>query len=606
MKKIDKNDEYVRRAIWEIYKYKCFYTGAPLDYRDLELDHIIPESYKGQKEDLDRIIKKCGLEENFEIYSLYNLVPTNKYENRRKSDRELNINAYIYYLGLVKNNVLAIEERIEKLKKEKGFDKSLSKIKKHVDEETDKEKRKKIIEKIINFVSSEDEDFKEIEKTYIEDNELIYEKYVKRIGLKAIMPRYDNPSTKCVIYFKTLKVRDCMIILDNKTILAELFSGLFTNPEYGIREFIKYEKCSEKDNSEKNLDNIIIRIGNNKVRLSHEDIFEFCNVIDSFGKLYIESINSIENILRTKRFPLSKRENNYKLITLTGEEWNKLVKFANKHDVDNGQSKWYIFDKNAFYIKVYTNKRHKKYKIGYHAFFHSEYDEDIVLYPEFAPKYKTITWEFTEDINNIGIEHINEKENWDAECAYNWLIKEFVPVVFGKNYKLVTLKKENDIDDILRNSKVDFINYLKDINLETIYDLIEIITQLQLHYHSRPHIKYRVSKKDFVGIYSSILLCINRTKKIDLYYICQKLSLDKCKTNKELKEAIQIETDNANEKTVTGFSIDCLFRVLLVVLEDNKINLSNEDFIIIKKNIDYFIETHDREVLLNKYIMNFV
>lgn len=607
MNKVNKKDEFIRRSIWEIYNSRCFYTGKPLDYADLELDHIIPESYKNRKDDLKRVIEECGLPDDFELDSLFNLVPTNKYENRRKSDKELSLSAKLHYLGLARDNVSVIEQRIEELKKSRNFDKNISMVKIHIDGEKNEKKREAIIENIINFVSNEDIDFDEVEKIYNIDNEPIFKKYVKRIGLESIMPKYNNPETRCIIYFRTLKVRDCMVLLDNKTILTELFSGLYTDPKYGTRGFIEFEKSAEKNEDTRNLDNAVIHIGNNKLKLSSEDIYTFCQVIDSFAERYIEFISKIEDVLKTQIFPLSKRRNNYKLTTVTNDQWRQLLNYACKHDVADGNSKWHIFDRNPFYIKVYTDKKNDKYNFGYHAFFNSEFDEDIVLHSELAAKDKIITWGFVEGLDNRGINCICERENWNAEIAYRWLVYEFMPKVLAKKNRLSFFKKKrNAMDEFFRNSKFEFINYLKEKTVKSIEDLREIVTQLQLHYYSYPHNRYRISKNDFHGIFNSILLCIKKSEEVDLHYICEKLRLYQCKTANELIESIETDIKNIKEKTVDGFDIDLLFRVLTIVLEGKKISITEEDIKYIKTNIDYFILIHDREVLLEKYAIDFV
>lgn len=609
MKRVNKNEEYVRRAIWDIYNHRCFYTGKILSYTDLELDHIIPESVISKEDILIKIIEDCELDNNFEINSLYNLVPTSRFENRRKSDNTFNPKSCIYFLELARKNVPAIEKRIEELRRKNKIENSISVLKGNVDEETDREKKEKIIENIFNFVSNEKQDFDEIEQIYEVDSELVYKKYAKRIGLEAIIPKYNSPSTKCIIHFRTLKVRDCMIVLDNKTIITELFSGLFMDPEYGTRGFIEFlnEENDKNEEGKKNLDSALIHIGNNKVYLSNDDIITFCEVIDSYGKKYIEAIDNIESLLKTKSFPLSRRENNYKLITLSNEVWYKLVKYAYNHDADNGNSDWHIFDRNWFSIKVFTNKEHTKYNIGYHAFFNSEYDEDIVFYEGLASKYKTITWEFVEPSENKDSPCINKRESWDAEYAYKWLLEEYIPLVLGKKNSDKVLKKKNkDIDDILRNSEFNYFNYLGDIKIRSIDDLISTVTLLQIHYYRKPNNKYRLSKEDFIGIYTSILLCVNKSKTIDLHYICEKLSVYNCKTTEKLTEMIEIQIKNTSEKTVIGFDIDNLFRTLGVLLKDDKIDVSCEDIKIIRENIDSFITIYDREVLLEKYAINFI
>ncbi|MBU3072524.1 HNH endonuclease domain-containing protein [Clostridium estertheticum] len=178
MKKVKKDDEFIRQAIWEVYRCKCFYTNNPLEYKDMELDHIIPESYKNRKDDLERVIEQCGLDADFELDSIFNLVPTSKFENRRKSDKELNLKSMLHFLGLARNNVPKIEKRIENLKKTRNYDKNISMIKSHFDEEIDNKKREQLLENIINFVSNDDTAFEDIEEVYEIDNEPIYKKYI--------------------------------------------------------------------------------------------------------------------------------------------------------------------------------------------------------------------------------------------------------------------------------------------------------------------------------------------------------------------------------------------------------------------------------------------
>jgi len=606
MKKVKKDDEFIRQAMWEVYKHRCFYTNNPLEYKDMELDHIIPISYKNRKDDLKRVIGECALDADFELDSLFNLVPTSKYENRRKSDKELDLNARLHYLGLVRDNVSKIEQRIEKLKKTRNYEKNISMVKAHFDEENDKKKREEILDNIINFVSNEDIDFEDVEEVYEIDNEPIYKKYVKRIGLEAIMPKYNNTETRCIIYLRTLKIRGCMVLLNNKTIVTELFSGLYTDPKHGTRAFVEFEKGVEGNEDTRSLDNAVIHIGNNKLKLSSEDIYTFCQVIDSYAEKYIEFISNIENILMTHKFPISKRRNNYKLITLTNEQWRQLVNFAFKHDVDRGNSKWHIFDRNGFYIKVYTDKKHDKYNVGYHAFFNFEFDEDIVLYSELAVKDKTITWEFVEDLDNRGMDCICERENWNAEIAYRWLTEELMPKVLAKNNRLRFFKKKsNEIYEMFRNRKFEFIKYLTEKKVKSIEELGDIVNQLQVYYYSHPHNKYRISKNDLEKIHNSILLCINKSEKVDIHYICDKLGFNQVKTTNELIVEIEADINNIKEKTVIGFDIDILFRGLKIALEGKKISMTIEEIKSIRRNIDYFIVIHDREVLLEKYAIDF-
>lgn len=275
-----------------------------------------------------------------------------------------------------------------------------------------------------------------------------------------------------------------------------------------------------------------------------------------------------------------------------------------KFDVGNGKSNWNIFDKNYHYIKIYTDKTHEKYDKGYHAFFNAEYSEDIVLYPELVSKEVCITFEFIEDLDNRGIEFVSESANWNVEIAYNWLVGELLPKVLGKRNtnKILNTKKT---DFMIRSNVFERVDYVKNHKISDIKDLYKIISVLQRYYNINPHNIYRIKKQDFIGIYNSIELCLFKSKKADLHYICSKLRLSKCNSNKELIEYINGLNESIEDTTINGFGLDYLFRALLMTLKSNGLNLSLEDLPGIGNNINFFLNLHDREIMLNKYAHNF-
>lgn len=602
MNKVDPSEELVRKAIWDVYNHKCFYTGDPLEYTNMELDHVIPESFKKRYDDFNLIISECGLGKDFEIDSLYNLVPTNKFENNRKSDIRLSNTTLMHYLELVKVKVPTIEIAIEKLRKTRNFENHLSLLKSFYKEEKDEKSREQILEKIANFID-DNEDF--VEQDSISENEgkLIYKKYTKRIGLDAILPQYNNPETTCTLQFRTLKAQKCMIVLDNKSILSELFVGLYTDAKYGTKDFIWFDEDPGNHKDINDLNNSVIHISNNKLFLSVEDIYSLCEVIDSYATKYIEAINNIENILKSYNFSLSRRRNNYKLVNISYHNWLKLIEFAIRHDTAKGRTLWHIFDKNRFFIKIYNEKELKTLNSGYHAFFNAEFHEDIVLYPGLTSNDVCITFEFIEDLDKRGLVCINPKENWNVEIAYEWLVNQFIPKVLGDKWNKASSRK-NDLSDLFIKNDTRM-NYLVGLTCGHFEELQYVIQILQMHYHTRPHSNYRISKQDFSGIYNSIILCLKRSKKADIHYLCEKLHLSFCRTEAELIEAITDISEKITDLTIDGFGIDYLFRSLYAVLESRDISLSFDDIAFIRSTLDVFIDTHDREVLLEKYAQDF-
>ncbi|WP_157951022.1 hypothetical protein [Peribacillus acanthi] len=473
-----------------------------------------------------------------------------------------------------------------------------------MDKESDLKIKEKLISNIFSFITDESNEFVVNEELYVQGKSAYYRKYTSKIGLEAILPRYNHPLTECVIYFKILKARDCMLILDNKLVVTQLFKGIYSDPKYGGRGFLRSNNKNKSTENIFDLDNAHIEIGNTRLKISKDDIYLLCEVIDSYANNYINSIRLIEDVLKTQKYPLSKKINNYKLLYLTYQEWEKLLKFSVKHDVDKGIGNWYIFDKNRHYIKIYT-KNHERYGEGYHAFFHAEHFEDIVYYPSLTSKDICITFEFIEDFEHIDDELLGEKFHWNAEIAYNWFTNEFIPKVLGKKKYNKDSKKDKDTEMIFFGRNIEKVIYLDELQIDNYNSLIEIIELLQSHFHSNPHNIYRIKKENLQGVYQSILLCLSKAKEIDLYYVCGKLNVNICETIDELIESITEIKNRISDETINGFGIDLLFRALVIIMRYND-NLSINEINSLRIYIDYFVKQHDLEVLLEKYSIDFI
>ena len=602
MDRVDPNAQSVRHAIWESYNYKCFYSDESISIQDMELDHIVPQSLKDYPEKLKEIIKKQDLDPNFELDSLYNLVPAKRNINNRKRGIELPPAIMAIYLEKARMKVPLILHNIEKYKKNIKQDKHLSLLKGAVQD------NKITPDKIYYYISEEKEDFNEEIGLFEQDKTLIYKHYTKKIALEATMPIYTNPDVNCVLSFRALKIRDCIMVLDNKTILTDLFEGLFTDPIYGIRGFLEYEHSNVDKADEINLEMTVVRLGNNKIKLSRKEIYLLCEIIDAFAEKYFFSINKIESILKTQRFQLSKRKNGYKLTKVSCKLWLKLIEFACKYDVDNGLSDWHIFDRNNYSIKVYTEKEHPKYSKGFHAFFYPEFDEDKICYPFMTGSDVWIVWELMEDLENRGAEHINEKENWNAEIAYNWLMDDFIPRVSLENNKgLVWFRRneffkssrKNMLSELFSSNKN--IVYINNTELKTIGDIYGLVENLQKFSNLYPHRKFRLKKDEISGIYESIIIAAEKCYKIDLHYISGKLSIKKFESKNDLIDTLNLYIKNIKNSTVCGFDVDLLLRSLLIILSDVKMPFSEEELFIITKRLSPIVNLYNRLLLIDKY-----
>ena len=96
-----------RYALWRAYDMRCFYCGKPIDFRNLNIDHVLPQSLANDISQLDAVLRDYEIEENFPGFSidgLSNLVPSHGAScNLRKSDTLFPKPATLFHLTLSHN-----------------------------------------------------------------------------------------------------------------------------------------------------------------------------------------------------------------------------------------------------------------------------------------------------------------------------------------------------------------------------------------------------------------------------------------------------------------------------------------------------------------------
>jgi hypothetical protein len=123
-----KFDNLIRSSIWSAYKNLCFYCNQSLDWGDLQIDHIIPESLENNPDEFEKIKNDLGLDKNFNLNAFYNLVPTHSKCNLRKSNDLFTKNASLFYLSIALKTEAKVKIEIEKLKRNKNKGLIISKL----------------------------------------------------------------------------------------------------------------------------------------------------------------------------------------------------------------------------------------------------------------------------------------------------------------------------------------------------------------------------------------------------------------------------------------------------------------------------------------------
>ena len=99
-----------RQSLYDAYDRRCFYCGELVYFRELQIDHIVPENLIQNKTKYEAFIFESGLSDSFKINSYQNWVPSHSRCNNRKSGAMFELKTTLYYLGLV-------ERKIEKILK---------------------------------------------------------------------------------------------------------------------------------------------------------------------------------------------------------------------------------------------------------------------------------------------------------------------------------------------------------------------------------------------------------------------------------------------------------------------------------------------------------
>jgi hypothetical protein len=152
-------DNLVRSAIWTTYKNTCFYCNRPLEWEDLHIDHIIPESISKKTEVFVNVKKDFELNEKFSLNDLHNLVPSHSKCNYRKSDNLFSKSTTLFYLSITTQKVSKIEIEIERLRKNKSKGQILAKLQCAISENTLSVKE---VKKLLIEIEKNDWDIKKI------------------------------------------------------------------------------------------------------------------------------------------------------------------------------------------------------------------------------------------------------------------------------------------------------------------------------------------------------------------------------------------------------------------------------------------------------------
>ena len=117
-----------RTAIWLAYSKRCAYCGAPIEFRELEIDHILPDSLQNEPGKLAALREKLQLPSGFQLSFAANLLPAHGLCNLRKTDNVFNESTARYYISLAESKRSQIDEIKSKLEIQSAKESLLSSV----------------------------------------------------------------------------------------------------------------------------------------------------------------------------------------------------------------------------------------------------------------------------------------------------------------------------------------------------------------------------------------------------------------------------------------------------------------------------------------------
>ncbi|NFT07201.1 hypothetical protein FDF26_09005 [Clostridium botulinum] len=357
-----------------------------------------------------------------------------------------------------------------------------------------------------------------------------------------------------------------------------LSNNYFTLEHYQIMHLFK--KIASED-ATSNLDNKKVYsfyCNYFNIEFKTYDLYEnFITKIHNAMCTYLESISDFEAKYEIySRYPMN---NNYefKLATVDKNIWIEMLRFANSFDWDNGKSEWNIFQRNDYYMHIFSPG------ISYNT----KYDpcEHTILYginkEDFHSNDVDIYVKVKDIVYNSKTNKIDKRKTWSVDMTYKWFKKEFVPF-FCKNKKYSK--------DII---------YFEDSYIQK----EDIFSQAQMFYMSN---RAGVNKNELKQLREVLIFCLNkRSSGGDLGYIINKLGIrENLKTDDEIIQYLESDKFNKNlmESNYNSSIADDILRCIRSFTDDFSTHKINEnDLEYLTKKIHSLVEKMNIVNLLDKY-----
>ncbi len=489
----------LRYAMWIAHGKRCVYTGELLQFREVVLDHVIPEHLSHKRSELESVLRRLGLPMDFDIQHPLNLVPTYQEHNNKKHKR---VDYEQIQIGLqaARDKLAEVKGIKKKLDDEELLRRNLDRLKSKV--------AKELIDPslLYDFWNDESPGFEEM--TYLAQQPVNVAR--SGVAVTCFLPEYPVLSGSLLLRFKHLEVRGCMITFNQKEILELLFQGVETDPRQGARRFIfLYEALNDES---------IIQLKNNRFTLPRQHTDQLCDVIDVLARIYIDRLWWFESkVFEAISFERATGPG-YRLIKISRKLWRLIFKFSHEFEHGTGATEWHIFDPRPNNLQVYCETDNDP-RPNYRTIINPEADGDSwrgsFLLPD---NHVWLCWDpLILRVHNKDESAIEHGVIWNVKTTYEWLINKLIPRVLEWDES----KMRRPLSLFRRKQRADFdISHyyepstgLQQIEISKVGDLPALLRVAEiLHDFYASWRDVTVSSTAAIGVYESVKWCLKNFK----------------------------------------------------------------------------------------------
>ncbi|GEM_PF-2521948 len=594
--KYDRSNTALRYALWTAYGRKCQYTHEPIKYHEMEIDHFIPQEMAKKPKELQLLLKEANIDENFDIFNLENCLPAKKPINNSKSNIPFNSHNTRYYINYIKQHLekvmLIYREFMNCDKNAKAMAQLNAAIKKGNEE----------LEEIINSVTGENPEFEVRDEESDFDtkdsmiNYHVVNKNYERVGISINLPSKKDAHGNCLIYFKSLAVRECFITFNHYDILSILFEGIYSDYSKCIRGFIDHKIA------DKNI--YCIQFRQLRFYLNSADTSQLCRLVDEIYPRYIKKLRELDEFHGISKFHLSKNKR-ARLFRMKKWLYKAILEFGGRHDYLSGDSEWHIFNSSSYNIMI-MNKSNEYGSSDFHTYLYpgrvdslldplNESDEVWVEWPIDNRELLKMKYEYSQD------------GYWDATYVYEWLTSKVIPkivydnsrvtkgAIFKRLISYTEFLASFRIEDYIYSSHIGTIELDYNWSLSELYDFIE---KLQLHYSITRFAWF--SNNSLRKLYATLAKVVkNSGKPLSGYAIGHLSYIDDI--DKDSSKAILEYSNCLNNDGIETGRLEVLFRSYLDVLRSSR-NMDSDLILEVKESLIPFIEVYNNNLLIKKYL----